>query len=172
MGGFHRMTEQRRLILEVLRSTTCHPTADWVYERVREQLPNVSLGTIYRNLRSLVSMGEVLQLSYGSGQDHYDGNPNAHYHYRCTKCGCVADVQLPYMSELDQRTEDSLPGSVTGHRLEFEGVCTKCSEKAKAEEVEAMAVFKCSNCGHEKEGRCKPRKCPECESQNSFEKKE
>ena len=62
MSGFQRMTEQRRLILEALRSTTCHPTADWIYERVREKLPHISLGTIYRNLRTLVQMGEIMQL--------------------------------------------------------------------------------------------------------------
>lgn len=172
MGGFQRMTEQRRLILEVLRSTTSHPTADWIYERVREQLPNVSLGTIYRNLRSLANMDEVLQLSYGSGQDRYDGNPKAHYHFRCSQCGCVSDVQLPYEHELDRRATHACSGRVTGHRLEFVGVCSSCSIKLEPKEVEEVAVFKCAKCGHEKEGRCKPRKCPECESQNSFEKKE
>ncbi len=172
MGGFQRMTEQRRLILEVLRGTTSHPTADWIYERVREQIPNVSLGTVYRNLRSLVNMGEILQLSYGSGQDRYDGNPEAHYHFRCSQCGSVSDVQLPYEPELDKRAAGSCPGRVTGHRLEFVGICADCRAEAKAKEAGEVAVFKCTKCGHEKEGRCKPRKCPECGSQNSFEKKE
>lgn len=130
MGSFQRMTEQRRLILEVLRGTTCHPTADWIYERVRESLPNVSLGTIYRNLRSLVKMGEILQLNYGSGQDRYDGNPEAHYHFRCERCGCVSDVQMPYKIELDQRvTEGHAVDKVLGHRLEFFGLCAECRAK-------------------------------------------
>lgn len=129
MGGFQRMTEQRLLILEALRSTTSHPTADWVYERVRESLPHVSLGTIYRNLRSLVRMGEVLQLSYGSGQDRFDGNPTRHYHFRCSQCGRVSDIKLPYKSELDALAARTCSGVITSHRLEFVGVCTECAAK-------------------------------------------
>ncbi len=129
MGGFQRMTAQRRLILDVLRSTTSHPTADWIYERVRESLPNISLGTVYRNLRSLVGMGQILQLSYGSGQDRFDGNPMAHYHFRCSQCGCVSDIKLPYKSELDVLAADCCSGVITGHRLEFIGLCSDCSEK-------------------------------------------
>lgn len=131
MGGFQRMTEQRRLILEVLRSTTSHPTADWIYERVREKLPSISLGTVYRNLRSLVDMGEILQLSYGSGQDRYDGNPKEHYHFRCSRCGSVSDVELSYQPELDKQVADSGCGRVSGHRLEFVGLCPDCENKAE-----------------------------------------
>ncbi len=126
MGGFQRMTEQRRLILEVLRSTNCHPTADWIYERVREKLPSISLGTVYRNLRSLVDMGEILQLSYGSGQDRYDGNAEEHYHFRCSKCGSVTDVDMPYQTQLDKRAADACCGTIKGHRLEFVGLCYDC----------------------------------------------
>lgn len=126
MAKFQRMTEQRRLILHVLRSTTSHPTADWVYERVREGLPNVSLGTIYRNLRALVDMGEALELNYGSGHDRFDGNPIPHYHFRCEVCSRVYDIQLPYNQQLDTEANRLFPGMVRGHRLEFFGTCPEC----------------------------------------------
>ncbi len=126
MSKFQRMTEQRRLILQVLRSTTSHPTADWVYERVRERLPNVSLGTIYRNLRALVVMGEALELNYGSGHDRFDGNPKPHYHFRCDACGKVYDIPLPYDVQLDAAASKLFSGTVRGHRLEFYGTCSEC----------------------------------------------
>lgn len=129
MNGFQRMTEQRRLILEVLRSTTSHPTADWVYERVRAKLPNVSLGTIYRNLRSLVEMGEVLELDFGSGQDRFDGNPAPHYHFRCQGCGRVFDLPLANQPHLDVEAATLFPGRVMGHRLEFFGLCPNCQSE-------------------------------------------
>ncbi|NLY53145.1 MAG: transcriptional repressor [Firmicutes bacterium] len=167
------MTEQRRLILEALRSTTCHPTADWIYERVREKLPHISLGTIYRNLRTLVQMGEIMQLDYGSGQDRFDGNPEPHYHFRCCQCGAVSDVEIPYAHEFDVKAAPHCSGTITGHRLEFVGECNQCKTNRQEEaEVNEMALFKCTNCGHEREARCKPRKCPECQSQNSYEKVE
>jgi Fe2+ or Zn2+ uptake regulation protein len=124
------MTEQRRTILEVLRSTTSHPTADWVYEQVRVKLPNVSLGTIYRNLRALVEMNEALELDFGSGQDRFDGNPQPHYHFRCLDCGRVLDVPMPNHPELEREAAKLFPGKITGHRLEFFGLCPDCQRSS------------------------------------------
>lgn len=132
MKGFQRMTEQRRLILHVLRSTTSHPTADWVYEHVRAELPRVSLGTIYRNLRALVDMGEALELDFGSGQDRFDGNPETHYHFRCLKCGSVFDLPLPAQPELEVGAAKLFAGQILGHRLEFFGYCSNCQDEPPA----------------------------------------
>ena len=79
--GFVRKTKQRGAILRVLRNTDTHPTADWVYQEVRKEMPHVSLGTIYRNLKTLVEMGEVQELCYGSSYTRFDGNPHRHYHF-------------------------------------------------------------------------------------------
>ena len=129
MASFQRMTEQRRIILETLRNTTSHPTADWVYARVREQLPSISLGTIYRNLRSLAEKGDILRLSYGSGQDRYDGDSRPHYHFRCSRCDSVYDITLPYDLPLDSRAAPHCPGVITEHRLEFIGICADCNQQ-------------------------------------------
>lgn len=64
--GFIRKTKQRDLILKTLRNTTCHPTADWIYEQVKKEMPNISLGTVYRNLSMLKDLGEIIELNYGS----------------------------------------------------------------------------------------------------------
>ena len=73
--GFIRKTKQRELILKTLRSTDTHPTADWIYEQVKKEMPNISLGTVYRNLGILKESGEILELNYGSKYSRYDGNP-------------------------------------------------------------------------------------------------
>jgi Fur family peroxide stress response transcriptional regulator len=123
--GFVRRTKQREMILKVLRSTDTHPTADWIYQQVRESLPNISLGTVYRNLRTLVENGEILELSYGSTFSRFDGNPENHYHFTCEKCGNVYDLDLPVRKELDEAVE-KLGMKVQSHRLEFYGICHNC----------------------------------------------
>ena len=127
MKIFTRRTKQRDMILEMLRSTDTHPTADWIYQQVKESLPNISLGTIYRNLRVLVEMGEIMELSYGSTFSHFDGNPKNHYHFRCEECGQIFDLDLPVRKELEEGVrEQGL--QVNSHRLEFYGLCQGCQE--------------------------------------------
>ncbi len=127
--GFIRMTNQRRVILDVLRGTTCHPTADWIYEHVREQLPNVSLGTVYSNLRRLTEMGEIMELNFGSSYSRFDGNARNHYHFTCDTCGNVFDLPIPVQRQLEEEAE-KLGFRVTHHRLEYYGTCPDCQEKA------------------------------------------
>jgi len=121
-----RMTKQKRLILEILRSTKSHPTADWIYDQARKVLPGISLGTIYRNLAILKEDGEIMELNYGSTYSRYDGNPQNHYHFVCLKCGRVEDVDMPVCGELDKQAEKTKIGQVYYHRLEFYGLCLHC----------------------------------------------
>ncbi|AGB40368.1 Fe2+/Zn2+ uptake regulation protein [Halobacteroides halobius DSM 5150] len=123
-----RMTKQRKKILKVLQGTTCHPTADWVYEQVKKEIPNVSLGTIYRNLNVLQEMGKIQELNYGSDYSRFDGNPKNHYHFTCLKCDEVIDVELEVVQEMNQQVADLVEGEVKYHRTEFFGYCSKCKE--------------------------------------------
>ena len=91
MKNFSR---QREEIIKVLRSTDTHPTAAWVYSRVKEVIPNISLGTVYRNLAALSESGEILSLSVGDGFEHFDGNPAPHAHLHCRRCGKIADAPM------------------------------------------------------------------------------
>lgn len=126
-----RSTRQRRVILDVLRSTKSHPTADWVYEQVRQEIPNISLGTVYRNLKLLRDMGEITELSFGSTYSRFDGNPEPHYHFSCVDCGRVMDVEIPVATELEEQVRQQHGWEVFYHRLEFYGRCSECSERAK-----------------------------------------
>jgi len=135
--GFIRKTKQRDLILKTLRSTTCHPTADWIYEKVKKEMPNISLGTVYRNLGMLKELGEIIELDYGSKHSRYDGNPQNHYHFVCVECEKVIDVKS---CEVDKQLEKCVAiendVEVLYHRTEFYGLCEDCkNKKAKQADV-------------------------------------
>lgn len=127
--GFVRRTKQREAILQVLRGTKSHPTADWVYQEVRKEMPHVSLGTIYRNLRTLSEHGEIQELAYGSHHSRFDANSESHYHFICDSCGSVEDLDMPILHELEDKVEKLGNYEVFNHRLEFHGNCADCSEK-------------------------------------------
>ena len=87
-------SRQREAILEVLRSTDTHPTANWIYTKVREVIPNISLGTVYRNLSALSQSGDILNINVGDGFEHFDGDTKPHLHLHCRACGSIADAWL------------------------------------------------------------------------------
>jgi Fe2+ or Zn2+ uptake regulation protein len=123
------MTKQRQLILDVLRGTDGHPTADTIYEQVRKMMPQISLGTIYRNLRVLIESGEIQELNYGSSHSRFDGNPSDHYHFVCRDCRAVTDLDLPLLREINALAAEAVNGRVDSHRLEVYGLCACCSKK-------------------------------------------
>lgn len=167
-----RNTKQRQLILDVLRETSSHPSADWVYQRVREIMPSVSLGTVYRNLGVLKEQELIQELRHTGSQSRYDGNPLPHYHFFCGKCGRIDDVSLRYSSRGEEAFMEQMPGYVVlGRSTDYFGYCPSCSAQPKEGE-EFMAVFVCKECDEEKESRCKPRKCPNCNAVDSFAKKD
>ncbi|WP_027338939.1 Fur family transcriptional regulator [Halonatronum saccharophilum] len=121
-----RMTKQRKKILEVLKATKSHPTADWIYDQVKKEIPNISLGTIYRNLNVLREMGEIIELSYGSSYSRFDANTENHYHFTCLECGLVQDVDFEVDLDMDKKVNMAIEGDVKYHRCEFFGYCKEC----------------------------------------------
>ncbi|SFL28275.1 Fur family transcriptional regulator [Halanaerobium salsuginis] len=124
-----RMTKQRKAILKILKNTKIHPTADWIYEKVRAEIPNISLGTVYRNLNVLAESGKIKVLDYGSNHSRYDGNPEQHYHFRCEKCGRVYDLELDFGLNLNKKINSETGFIANSHRLEFHGICPECQQK-------------------------------------------
>lgn len=123
-----RMTKQKRIILDILRNTRNHPSADWVYEQARKHIPDISLGTVYRNLNVLKDKGDILELNYGSTYSRFDGNPDNHYHFVCEKCNSLYDVEIPVYNGLDKMVQDTMGFSVVRHRMEFYGICIECQK--------------------------------------------
>lgn len=87
-----RYSSRREAILEVMRSTVSHPTAEWVYGKVRESIPNISLGTVYRNLGALVGDGRLITVETDDGVLHFDADVSPHAHFVCTECGRISDL--------------------------------------------------------------------------------
>src|SRR5205814_752581 len=128
-----RLTGPRRVVLEVVRATDAHPTAEVVHQMVRRRLPRVSLGTVYRNLRLLVAQGLVKELP--GPHARFDGNLSEHHHFTCLVCGRIADVDgpltEPHSRALVSRVASSGGFSVARHRIEFYGRCAACRRKGR-----------------------------------------
>ncbi|MDP7416026.1 MAG: transcriptional repressor [Dehalococcoidales bacterium] len=124
-----RFSQQRQVILEVLQSTTSHPTAEWVYTKARKRLPRLSLGTIYRNLRLLTENGRIQELELGTTFSHYDGNPENHTHFMCRGCGRILDIEDPTPSNMSGGVAQDNGLKVMSHRLTFYGLCQACQKE-------------------------------------------
>ena len=123
-----RHSPKRDAILSCIRSTDCHPSAEWVYAMLKPQIPDLSLATVYRNLAKFRQDGVVLTIGSVDGQERYDGDIKPHSHFICRSCGKVADlpavgVDVPNMAQVG-RSENC---SVT-----FYGCCNGCLNEAAA----------------------------------------
>ena len=121
-----RMTRQRRLVLEELKKLKNHPSADYLFGVVRQKMPNISLGTVYRNLDVLVNTGLALKLDLAGGQCRYDGDTSPHYHIRCVICGEIDDLPESAVAGINNPRVLESRYAVMGWRMEFEGVCPGC----------------------------------------------
>jgi Fe2+ or Zn2+ uptake regulation protein len=121
-----RKSKQKEAILRVVKSTNSHPSADWIYEKVREEIPNISLGTVYRDLKLLKREGEVSEVGLADTLSRFDSNTNNHYHFRCEQCGRIFDVNEPVNEEIDKKIAQETGFKVSHHRLEFTGLCREC----------------------------------------------
>jgi Fur family peroxide stress response transcriptional regulator len=126
-----KRSKQRDRILELLRRTGSHPTASWLYDRMKEEFPDLSMGTVYRNLNILIEQGLVHKIDFGSTFDRYDANINPHYHFICEQCGSIIDLNIPMYEEINKKVEESTNFKAQRHRIEFFGLCDKCSAAKK-----------------------------------------
>ena len=125
-----KYSRQRECIKDYLMHTTEHPTADTVYEHVREEFPRISLGTVYRNLNLLADMGEALKITTPDGGDRFDGCTKPHYHFACTSCGAVIDLDMaPIDEKLNEIASENFPGEITQNVVYFKGICKNCLKK-------------------------------------------
>lgn len=125
-----RQTKQRAAVIEVLQSARSHPDAAWVHAQVRERLPQVSLGTVYRTLDTLVRDGVVVTIERAGQATRYDYRHPGHDHHHavCRGCGAIFDVE---MADLPPLPPTVLPAGfqVSDVRLEFRGVCPDCAAR-------------------------------------------
>lgn len=125
MQNITKHSKQRDALIALLKSTKSHPTAAWLYENLREDFPHISLGTVYRNLKMLSDNGTILRIDIGSGTEHYDGFTHNHYHFVCSECETVSDIEMS-LGSLNELAEKETGSDITHHSLIFYGKCSKC----------------------------------------------
>ena len=124
-----KYSRQRESIKACLMARHDHPTADAIYASIREEFPNISLGTVYRNLNLLVELGEIQKLRCGDGADHFDADTRPHYHFMCRECGCIEDLPMEISQEVNDLAQEHVHGKIDSHITYFYGVCENCMKK-------------------------------------------
>ena len=122
-----RYSKKREAILEAIRGTSCHPSAEWVYRQLKPRHPDLSLGTVYRNLAFFREQGLVRSVGTVQGQERFDAIVAPHSHFVCSCCGCVQDLPgLQLGEELDRSVSMQSGLAVERHELSFYGLCPSC----------------------------------------------
>ena len=117
-----RYSRQRELIKEVVFSTNAHPSADWVYDKVKKTFPNISLGTIYRNLKQLSKIGTIRTI-YDGSVARFDRNTTSHNHFKCIECGTITDIKIYSPNSFIKRNLDNNGFDVHDIEITFIGIC-------------------------------------------------
>ncbi|MBP3304356.1 MAG: transcriptional repressor [Oscillospiraceae bacterium] len=121
---------KRDAILTCVRHTTVHPSADWVYARLKPEYPDLSLGTVYRNLSLFKEQGLIASLGTVGGVERFDGNTDPHVHFICARCGAVLDLEgMAVPQELQSQAASIAGGQVNSCRLSFSGTCGQCKKE-------------------------------------------
>jgi Fur family peroxide stress response transcriptional regulator len=128
-----RKSSQRDAILKVVKITNSHPGADWIYEQVKNEIPNISMGTIYRNLRLLVDTGEVKEINIPGIPSRFDGNTSDHHHLLCKKCGRIFDLDESVSCNMEDEIFKKTGFKAEVQYLKFIGLCSDCQEQDKTQ---------------------------------------
>lgn len=124
------MTRQRKIIFDIIENSNKHPTADQIYAIAKQQLPSISVGTVYRNLKLMSEAGEIRRLVVPEGPDHYDNMRMSHDHAVCINCGRIIDVDS---AQWVHPPKEMLPGMhVVGYELIVKCVCDHCEDATPA----------------------------------------
>lgn len=133
-GGYLQLatknfSRQREAIITFLESRKDHPTADVIYTNLRETMPNISLGTVYRNLNQLAESGDILKLHGDDKFDHFDACTKPHGHFICTSCNAFLDINTPSIETFLADTIHSNEHQINDVSMIFTGICSECKKK-------------------------------------------
>ena len=124
---------KRNAILECVRCTDVHPSADWVHSQIRTAFPDISLGTVYRNLALFKQQGAIVSLGTVNGVERFDGNIEPHVHFICTRCDSVTDLPRMELPEsLCAQAVEQTGGQIEVCHLSVTGVCNRCCASQKS----------------------------------------
>ena len=127
-----KYSRQRESILSAIADRTDHPTADTIFVEIREEYPNISKGTVYRNLALLADLGMIQKISTENGPDRFDPNVKPHSHFSCRKCGEFMDIDFEIQDDLTSQASTSFSGRIEKCTVNFSGLCPNCMSKFRA----------------------------------------
>ena len=126
----YRLTPQRLALLRLLSRSEAHPSASDLHEQIQDQFPTTSIATVYKTLNILNEMGEMLELGFSNDDNRYDGRrPYPHPHIVCLRCHKIIDLDVDLVQGLEQEVEGRSGYRITGHRLDFYGICPDCQKR-------------------------------------------
>lgn len=121
-----KYSKQREEILEYVKSVKTHPTAKMVYDNLKKTIPNLSLGTVYRDLSVLSESGKLQRIKIANEKDRFDGDLSSHFHAKCVKCGEIFDIDACDFLNYDKDIEKKLDCVVLSHDVIVNILCSKC----------------------------------------------
>jgi Fur family peroxide stress response transcriptional regulator len=122
-----RKSEQREKIHEAIMASKAHPTAQDVYDKLKKEMPSLSLGNVYRNIAILLEEGSIQGGEFGSGAVRYDAVVDTHYHFVCERCGTVSDFAMPARDDITAAARRFSTHRIAGHTVRFYGACADCA---------------------------------------------
>lgn len=122
-------SKQRDIILNDILKRCDHPTAEMIYESVRKENPNISLGTVYRNLNLLAELGNIRKINMPSSSDRFDKTLENHYHLYCNNCKNVTDIMMDDVSNMYEKVEKQNECKIISHDIMFIGICMNCKKE-------------------------------------------
>ncbi|WP_157966509.1 Fur family transcriptional regulator, partial [Clostridioides difficile] len=120
--------KQRELILNEILNNPVHPTADYLYENLKKDNPNLSLGTVYRNLAQLTEHGFIRKVSIPGNPDRFDGRIDNNYHIICEVCGEIYDLESEVLNNLQELISEETDIKITSYNISFKGICKNCKK--------------------------------------------
>jgi len=123
-----RNTVQRKIILEAMQTMHGHPTAEDVYRGIQKKYPTISKATVYRNLHQLASVGSIALVLIPGSAERFDDRISQHYHFCCRACGGIFDVDIEYLSGINDAVAKQYDFAVDAHDVIFNGICANCRE--------------------------------------------
>ncbi len=130
MEVIRKYSKKREAILNVIKNTDSHPTAEWIYQKLKPEIKDLSLGTVYRNLALFVANGDIIKVASINNQERYDAKLSEHSHFICNKCSAVIDINSPESTnKIIANVSENYSFNIHSYNLNFYGECENCISK-------------------------------------------
>ena len=124
-------SKQGEQIYETLLNNVVHPSAEYIYDILRQANSNISLATVYRNLNKMAQIGRIKKINGLEDRAHFDHNTFEHYHFICRKCGRIYDIPCDIAPDIIKKAQEQTGFKIESHDIVFNGICRECSENER-----------------------------------------